>query len=606
MVDNSKNIKTSNNKDTNFTPAPEMEYDDFSRSIMQDDFNDNFNHEDFKRRIEEEWNNFEDYLNTSTEETEDINIMPKTTKNDRQDIDQKLENLQRILAENERTEAETVPQVKAKTKAMPVNDGYTELKYNHEKIKDVSTQYRLNQVEESILEGDFSDEVPVYEKRVEPKISGNFSRSKRGNSYQIIMAKAASILYKIIRKPFTMIDSTIHNRLGKKSKKSGGKKGEKGSWKSFFILIFVALTIRSCFFEPYHIPSGSMKPTLIVGDKVFVSKMSYGYSKYSFPFSIIPIKDRIFSSTPNRGDVVVFRYPANPNINYIKRLIGLPGDTIQMKDGVLHINSRPVPKELVGHFTDSDGTKIDKYIETLPNGLKYYVLDRVSDYPVDNTQEFVVPAGHYFMMGDNRDDSQDSRFMDKVGFVPAKNLIGKASRIFISTGEPIWKFWKWGSSFRVKRMFKQIYEINPNDLAKAGKVVKADSSDEAADHDLELETNGGKLLEFLVGGRLNIDGKNKAPAVNKLQDKKPNIVVTNDVKSLPLPPIHKVTKLEPRVVKFHKRNHNIFRDNDVAAVKNLNYVYIEDGVRKGGGVENIGYNRGKNTQNLNQRFELRD
>jgi signal peptidase I len=198
----------------------------------------------------------------------------------------------------------------------------------------------------------------------------------------------------------------------------------------------IALLIRSLLFEPFNIPSGSMFPTLLVGDYLFVEKYSYGYSKYSFPLELLPIEGRIMRREPARGDVIVFRKPTEPDIDYIKRLIGLPGDRIQVTEGRLYINGTMVPRELVGteNFNDEGTFSVyTKYIETLPNGVKHYIYEIADDASLDNTEEFTVPKDHYFMMGDNRDASLDSRVADQVGYVPAENLIGKAALLFFST-----------------------------------------------------------------------------------------------------------------------------------------------------------------------------
>ena len=211
--------------------------------------------------------------------------------------------------------------------------------------------------------------------------------------------------------------------------------------KAMAVAAVIALTIRSFLFEPFNIPSGSMFPTLLVGDYLFVEKYSYGYSTYSFPLDIVPIKDRVMESHVARGDVAVFRQPKRIHIDYIKRIVGLPGDTIQVRGGVLYINGKSVTREYVGAEDMSEGNAINvyqKYIETLPGedgkpGRQHYIYE-LSDYEAnDNTEIFTVPEGHYFAMGDNRDSSLDSRIQDQVGFVPAKNLVGRAGFIFFST-----------------------------------------------------------------------------------------------------------------------------------------------------------------------------
>lgn len=212
-------------------------------------------------------------------------------------------------------------------------------------------------------------------------------------------------------------------------------------FKAMMVAALIALFIRSFLFEPFNIPSGSMFPTLLVGDYLFVEKYAYGYSTYSFPFDIVPIEGRVMEKAVKRGDVAVFRQPKRVHIDYIKRIIGLPGDKIQVRNGLLYINDKSVTREYVGSEDMSEGNAINvyqKYIETLPGedgkpGRKHYIYE-MSDYEeADNTQVFTVPEGMYFAMGDNRDASLDSRFPDQVGFVPAKNLIGRAAFIFFST-----------------------------------------------------------------------------------------------------------------------------------------------------------------------------
>ncbi len=207
-------------------------------------------------------------------------------------------------------------------------------------------------------------------------------------------------------------------------------------FKAMLVAALIALVIRSFLFEPFNIPSGSLLPTLQIGDYLFVEKYAYGYSKYSFPFGIIDFKGRIWGSEPKRGDIVVFRQPKEVGIDYIKRVIGLPGDTVQMKDGRLYINGKMVQRRFVDdeYKTDDGSSQIYKrYIETLPNGVQHYIYE-ISDHSYyDNTPLYKVPQGDYFMMGDNRDRSLDSRAMNHVGFVPAENLIGKAEFVFFST-----------------------------------------------------------------------------------------------------------------------------------------------------------------------------
>jgi signal peptidase I len=225
--------------------------------------------------------------------------------------------------------------------------------------------------------------------------------------------------------------------------------------------LLIALVIRTVLFEPFNIPSGSMKATLLVGDYLFVSKYSYGYSHYSLPLSPPLFSGRIFGSMPARGDVVVFRLPKDDSIDYIKRVIGLPGDRIKVVDGLLHINGTPVKRERVGDFIDDENgapERVRRWRETLPNGVTYQTLDLQDDGLLDNTEEYLVPPGHYFMMGDNRDNSADSRVLSAVGYVPFENLIGKAQIIFfsISDGEPAWHIWNWPWSVRWRRLFTTV------------------------------------------------------------------------------------------------------------------------------------------------------
>jgi len=241
---------------------------------------------------------------------------------------------------------------------------------------------------------------------------------------------------------------------------SGRAAPKKDSWlevvKTIVYALIIAGVIRSFLFQPFNIPSGSMEDTLLIGDYLFVSKATYGYSRYSFPFGIIPFQGRFaVMSEPQRGDIVVFKFPPDNSTDYIKRLIGLPGDRVQMKDGVLYINDVAVPKEKIDDYVETIGGEprnIPRYRETLPNGVSYEVLDRDPQGNLDNTQVFVVPEGHYFMMGDNRDNSADSRV--DVGYVPFENFVGKAQIIFFSTnGEArIWEIWKWPFAIRYERV----------------------------------------------------------------------------------------------------------------------------------------------------------
>jgi signal peptidase I len=243
--------------------------------------------------------------------------------------------------------------------------------------------------------------------------------------------------------------------------------------KTVFWALIIAGVFRTLFFQPFWIPSGSMKDTLLIGDFLFVNKMAYGYSRYSCPFAICPFTGRILAAEPERGDVVVFRHPVN-NTDFIKRLIGLPGDTVQVTDGIVSINGTVVPQEQNGTFSeqiepqgpignlprcetvDGDTCTWPRSRETLPNGVEHDVLDITPTGNGDNTNVFTVPEGQYFFMGDNRDDSMDSRFAQAqggVGFVPAEYLVGRADRIiFSSAGRSLLYFWTWRSD----RFFKAV------------------------------------------------------------------------------------------------------------------------------------------------------
>lgn len=234
-------------------------------------------------------------------------------------------------------------------------------------------------------------------------------------------------------------------------------------WENVKVIIealLLAVVIRTLAFQPFTIPSGSMMPTLLVGDYIFVNKFAYGYSKYSLPFSPDLFSGRIFGSDPKRGDVVVFRKPSEPTIDYIKRVVGLPGDRIQVTGGVLYINGQAVPKQPDGTFTSDykrdPGTDVPVFRETFDTGKTFDTLDQAPDGEGDNTREFLVPEGHFFMMGDNRDNSRDSRF--DVGFVPAENLIGRASFITFSIGNDtsFAEVWKWPANMRWNRLFKAV------------------------------------------------------------------------------------------------------------------------------------------------------
>ncbi len=226
--------------------------------------------------------------------------------------------------------------------------------------------------------------------------------------------------------------------------------------KALFYAVLLAVLIRTFWLQPFHIPSGSMIPSLLIGDNLFVSKTAYGYSRYSIPFggSINYFSGRIWGAEPKLGEVVVFRPVADPNTDFIKRVVGLPGDRVQMKEGLLYINDVVCPVEPNGEVevindkgTSSTVLKAPQYIETLPNGVKHLIIkkDPFGAGTYDNTPVYNVPPGHYFMVGDNRDGSNDARAQGIVGYIPFENLVGRASFIFFSTGGHIalWEIWKW-------------------------------------------------------------------------------------------------------------------------------------------------------------------
>jgi signal peptidase I len=201
------------------------------------------------------------------------------------------------------------------------------------------------------------------------------------------------------------------------------------------VLAASPLVVRTFFFQTFAIPSGSMVPTVLSGDYIFVSKSAYGYTHYSLPFSPPLFSGRILAAEPQRGDVVVFRHPKDDSTDYMKRIVGLPGDRIQMIRSVLHINGVPTRRERISDYVDSEGgraVKVRRWRETLPNGVSYDTLDVVENGYYDDTPVYAVPAGHYFMMGDNRDNSTDSRVLRSMGYVPFENLIGRVSVIFWS------------------------------------------------------------------------------------------------------------------------------------------------------------------------------
>jgi signal peptidase I len=256
------------------------------------------------------------------------------------------------------------------------------------------------------------------------------------------------------------------------------KKGEHESLietvKTVVYALLIALVIRTFLFQPFNIPTGSMEATLLVGDYLFVEKFAYGFSRYSFPWGLGPIPERVFEfHRPERGDVVVFKQPRDNSTDFIKRVIGLPGDHVQLIQGQIFLNGKAVPRVRVDDYVETDPVGIShhvmRYRETMPGGKSYFTLAREPDGPENNTGVYVVPPDHYFMMGDNRDNSLDSRFSpdgqgifqnsDGVGFVPNANLVGKAEFVFFSYDGQGWElleFWRWPWSIRFSRMFSLI------------------------------------------------------------------------------------------------------------------------------------------------------
>tara|TARA_B100000700_G_C15046274_1_gene858111 strand:- start:2952 stop:3689 length:738 start_codon:yes stop_codon:yes gene_type:complete len=232
--------------------------------------------------------------------------------------------------------------------------------------------------------------------------------------------------------------------------------------KTIIYAVLIAVVIRSLLFQPFYIPSSSMEPTLLVGDRIFVSKYSYGYSKHSFPFSPPIYNNRFMSKKPNYGDLVVFKTPSDNRTDYIKRLIGLPGDTIQFINGEITINNISIPRKIINKKYEircgSSNLNVNAYEETLPNGVKYVAVYN-KDGTLKNTDKYIVPKNHYFFLGDNRDCSKDSRFLNSVGYVKHLNFVGEAKIIFFSNDSmngSVLKFWNWKNSLRLNRFLKRI------------------------------------------------------------------------------------------------------------------------------------------------------
>ena len=234
------------------------------------------------------------------------------------------------------------------------------------------------------------------------------------------------------------------------------------NFKTLFYALVIAIFIRSIFIQPFFIPSSSMEPNLLVGDRLFVTKFTYGYSKHSFPFSPPLFNGRILYSNPKRGDIIVFKTPADNRTDYIKRLIGLPGDTIQFINGDLYLNDNQILKTIISKndtlFCGSSKINVLTFEEKLPNGVTYTASYR-KNFNFKNSDKYLVPDNHFFFLGDNRDCSKDSRYLSEVGFVHQNNLVGKAQFMFFSSDPKIgsiFKFWEWNKILRFKRFFMKI------------------------------------------------------------------------------------------------------------------------------------------------------
>ena len=258
-----------------------------------------------------------------------------------------------------------------------------------------------------------------------------------------------------------MATNIPNSKIKTTSVRSGGEFIE--TVRTVFFAVIIALFVRTFCYEPFNIPSGSMVPTLLIGDYLFVSKFSYGFSRHSLPFSPPLFDGRIFANEPERGDVVVFKLPSDNETDYIKRIVGLPGDRIQMISGILNINNEPVKRRRLQDYRSQNligfRTLVPRYMETLPNAVRHDIIEEAGDSgSLDDTKIYIVPDGHYFAMGDNRDNSADSRVLSQVGFIPAVNLVGKAQFKFFSTdgSAHFWEVWKCPFSIRYSRLFSGI------------------------------------------------------------------------------------------------------------------------------------------------------
>jgi signal peptidase I len=255
-------------------------------------------------------------------------------------------------------------------------------------------------------------------------------------------------------------DSGQHG--GPRADEHKGRPAGGGWWETVRTVLYallIAVVVRTFLYEPFNIPSGSMIPTLLEGDYLFVSKLSYGYTRYSFPFAAGPFDGRILGDQPERGDVAVFRQPSDTSVDFIKRIVGLPGDRLQVVRGILHINGEPVKRRRIEDYRLGSGRTVPQYIETLPNGTQHRIIEEQGDGGyLDDTPVFTVPAGHYFAMGDNRDNSRDSRILNAVGYIPFENLIGRADVLFWSVEREVvlWMPWTWPAGIRYGRLFDAV------------------------------------------------------------------------------------------------------------------------------------------------------